>query len=212
MKSPPPTYSDEVVYDEVEEGNREKYLTNPSTTMTTMPNQYAYAKTPVTHSNSLGVPQRPQRVSQVPLLDQSSPTHSVSGDNSTTENTGPQDVVIANPMYQYPGEAQPWFHGTIGRQEAEARLAACGNHGAFLVRVGSKGDGYSLSVYTPQLSKLYYHILISSNEQNQLAVQLADSSNTVYNSLTDIISHYSETKLYFGTESIILTTPVSRRN
>jgi hypothetical protein len=65
MKSPPPTYSDEVVYDEVEEGNREKYLTNPSTTMTTMPNQYAYAKTPVTHSNSLGVPQRPQRVSQV---------------------------------------------------------------------------------------------------------------------------------------------------
>ena len=125
MKSSAPTYPGEVVYDEIEEGNKQKgaeksqHLPNTSGTME---NQYAYAKTPVSHSNSLGVPQRPQRQSQVhirffstwqqwslqvyiqaPLLDRPSPTGSISGDEGNAGNTGHlQDIVIANPMYQYP--------------------------------------------------------------------------------------------------------------
>lgn len=90
-------------------------------------------------------------------------------------------------------------------------MTACGQHGAYLIRKSSKGDGFSLSVYTPQLSKPYHHVLIQPTD-GQLKLILTDKSNAVYYTLIDIVSHYVENRIQFGEEATYLTTPCNRPN
>lgn len=67
--TPVSTSADEVVYDDPEEGNVQKTAGKSQQTHdSAVPMDNVYANTPLTKSNSLGVPQQPSRLSQVYML------------------------------------------------------------------------------------------------------------------------------------------------
>jgi hypothetical protein len=89
-----------------------------------------------------------------------------------------------------PLEAFGWYHGAIGRPEAEAMLlgGACGP-GSFLVRVSSRGDNsYSLSARESMAPRVKHFKIEPVGPQWKLGLKISDGQ--VFPTIPQLISYY----------------------
>eukprot|EP00056_Hartaetosiga_gracilis_P008364 m.119264 g.119264 ORF g.119264 m.119264 type:complete len:476 (-) comp12906_c3_seq4:3761-5188(-) len=101
-----------------------------------------------------------------------------------------------------PFQCKRWFHGTIDRKEAEARLAELPK-GSFLVRKSTKEERmYVLSVADGSGKKVFHNKI--KHEGNSWVA--ASAPQQVFSCVSDLIQHHKSAS--FGLTS--LTTPVPR--
>lgn len=89
------------------------------------------------------------------------------------------------------GAPQPWFHGLISRQEAEARLSAKGP-GAFLVRLSERVWGYAISYRDSDsqgLSRRCKHYLVDTTGPGG-GYQFLGANQICHQSLEDLVRYH----------------------
>lgn len=85
-------------------------------------------------------------------------------------------------------DAFPWFHGMIGRHEAEKRLLFA-DEGSFLVRLSERIWGYAISYRNKDRCK---HFLIEASGSHY---QFFGSGHLAHNSLQDLINYHEKRPL-----------------
>lgn len=98
----------------------------------------------------------------------------------------------------------PWFHGVIGRAEAETSLLPC-PEGSFLVRLSERIWGYAISYRSKERCK---HFLIDASAQGQY--QFFGSGHLTHTSLYDLVTYHKNRPITStGHEYLLLPCPRS---
>lgn len=84
----------------------------------------------------------------------------------------------------------PWFHGIIGREEAEQLLKPPRPAGSFLVRVSARIWGYAISYNVDAVGGRVKHFLIEKVTENGGGYQLYGTNQLVHASLWDLITYH----------------------
>ncbi|XP_028834528.1 SH2 domain-containing adapter protein E [Denticeps clupeoides] len=115
----------------------------------------------------------------------------------------PDDVSKVDPTIAL--EKQSWYHSSVSRQEAEARLQSC-REASFLVRDSESANSkYSIALKTSQGC---VHIIVAQTKENGYTL---DQSSCVFPSIPEVVHHYCTQRLPFtGAEHMTLQHPVPR--
>lgn len=107
---------------------------------------------------------------------------------SQLENVlGPQRQKFVSIVAKRLHEEQPWFHGDIGREEAEKIMAASGHFdGKYLMRAKDRGTSFAISISFRGETK---HYLIDQRKTSG-GIKYAIERGPPFENLMDLVAHY----------------------
>ncbi|RUS74826.1 hypothetical protein EGW08_017416, partial [Elysia chlorotica] len=132
-------------------------------------------------------------------------------DPTPLENGGGEiyaEGISAEPPH--PFSIYPWFHEDATKENADGRVRSVGKASAFLVRISSQKDSYTLVVFSRNDT---YNMLISKRKDGTYAIGKEKPEEKRFESVPDFIDHHLKFNITLSKGgSVKLSKPAPRTN
>jgi hypothetical protein len=89
-------------------------------------------------------------------------------------------------------QSYPWFVGELGRKEAEAKIRAFGQDGAFVVRTSQNGGARNPYALTLLYSNNPYHLHIRKRADNKFAIGNEKPDEIIFQTVQELVKFYQQ--------------------